>query len=266
MLIRHGHIAPCSLAAVLLAAGCAGGAQPAGGIGGDDPGAQASPGIAAAHPPSRASVPTTGQEVLAGGGNDYPPRGLPRIYATASWPLYSTFDGVVSEADLFVVAEVVGVRPGRTVGDPALPFTNADLLVTDVGRGNASPGRVITLEQTGGIYRPTHAAQDAKGSVEPLPSEAPVGAQPYPPADITDSPVVLELRDDPLLAIGQRVAVALRWNAGLELYQLVNPQGRFRVDANGRVHPARLDDPAVQMLDGLTVQDLLELVRSVPTA
>lgn len=260
MLIGRVHFAVCSLAAILLAAGCVGAPQPAGPTRGGEPGGQASSDVAATNPISRATLPTAGE------GGVYPPRGLSRIYATASWPLYSTFDGVISEADVFVIAEVVDVRPGRTAGDPALPFTDVDLLVTDVGRGSVSPGRVITLEQTGGVYRAAHAAQDAKGSVEPLPSEAPAGAQPYPPAEITDSPVVLELRDDPLLAIGQRVAVALLWNVDLELYQLVNPQGRFSVDVNGRVHPARVDDPAVRRLDGLTVQDLLERVRSVQTA
>jgi len=195
--------------------------------------------------------------------SDYPPPELARIYAMASWPLFSSFDEVVDRSDLFVIGVVDGVRPGRMVGDPALPFTNVDLAVIQAALGSIARGAVLTVEQTGGVYRPTHAASDARLPVAPLPSEAPAGMQPYPPPEISDDPVVLEVRDDPLLRVGERVALALVWKPDLALYQLVSPQGRFNIDPFDRVHPQRQDDPAVGGFDGVSVGELIARVKAI---
>lgn len=194
------------------------------------------------------------------------PEELPRTYATAAWPLFKTFDGVLAEADVFVVAEVVAVRSGRTFGDvQPLPSTDVDLLVTNVGKGELRAKDIVTLTQTGGLYRPTHIVNDAKGSVAPLPSDAPPGVEPYAPPSLTDTPVLLQLDDDPLLRVGERVALALRWVPDLKVYVLLNPQGRFNVDLAGGVHVVRKDDPAVAGLENLTIEQLIARVGAAAT-
>lgn len=210
-------------------------------------------------PPPASSKPNAGRNLSA-----WPyPEDLPRTYATASWPLFKTFDGVLAEADVFVVGEVVAVRSGRTFGDvQPLPSTDVDLLVTGVGKGELRANDIVTLTQTGGLYRPTHIVNDAKGSVAPLPPDAPPGAQPYPPPPANAEPVLLELQDDPLLRVGERVGLALRLVPDLDVYVLLNPQGRFNVDSAGRVHVVRKEDEALAGLDGLTVEQLLARVRA----
>jgi len=83
-------------------------------------------------------------------------------FETRSGPLFSSFDEVVDRSDLFVIGLVDGVRPGRMVGHPALPLTNVDLAVIQVALGSTARGAVLTVEQTGGVYHPTHAASDAR--------------------------------------------------------------------------------------------------------
>lgn len=191
--------------------------------------------------------------------------GSPNTTAEASWVAFSSFEAIVRKADLFVVVEVVGSAPGRKVADytgtDVTPFTNVQLKILDIGKGNAASGQVITIEQYGGLYRPTHAIADSRLSQAPLPLAAGPGVQPLPPASIPDQDVLLELRQDPLLKVGEKVAIALTWNADLGLYQRFAFQSRFAVDGLGRVHPVLRDDPVVAGLDGMSLPQLLAVVR-----
>lgn len=76
--------------------------------------------------------------------------------------------------------------------------------------------------------------------------------QPLPPAPIPDKDVLLELRQDPLLKVGEKIAIALVWNADLKLYQRFAFQSRFAIDDAGRVHPFLRDDAVVAGLDGMS--------------
>ncbi len=189
----------------------------------------------------------------------------PKTTAEASWVAYPSFEAIVRKADLFVVAEVVGTAPGRRVtdytGTDVTPFTNVQLKILDTGKGGAAAGQTITIEQYGGAYRPTHAITDSRLPQATLPPAAGPGVQPLPPAAIPDRDTLLEFRQDPLLKVGEKVAIALIWNADLGLYQRFAFQARFAVDAAGRVHPFLRDDPAVAALDGLPLAQFLAVVR-----
>jgi hypothetical protein len=188
----------------------------------------------------------------------------PKTIADASWVGYPSFEAIIRKADLFVVAEVVGTTPGRKVtdysGTDVTPFTNVQLRVLDVGKGDARAGQVITIEQYGGLYRPTHAIADTRLPQATVPPAAGPGVQPRPPAAIPDRDVLLELRQDPLLKAGERLAIALTWNNDLKLYQRFAFQARFAIDDAGRVHPVLRDDPIVAGLDGMSVSQLLKVV------
>lgn len=222
--------------------------------------------------PVSSAPPSGGSTAAAAAATDrasnaqsYPPD-LPRVIGVASWELESTFDAVVEKADLFVVGEVIAVQPGREVAETptqSLPFTNSQIRVTDVGKGVPRDDE-ITVEQTGGVYRPTHAIEDSKLPVAPLPPDAPSGVAPLSPA-APPSKVLLELEDDPLFRVGQQVALALMWKPELNVYQIVNPQGRFAVRDDGTVQPILGDDPAVKDLAGATVEDLLQRVSAAAT-
>lgn len=207
--------------------------------------------------------PANGTDELTGQG--YPPAGLPRAESVVSWQTFSTFDEVVREADLFVVGEIVAVEPGREVAETptqSLPFTNSVIRVTDVAKGKLSSTGLITVEQPGGIYRPTHAIEDAKLPPAPLPSDAPSGASPLDPVVPPDE-LLLEVRDDPLFKVGENVALALVWKPKLGVYQIVNPQARFDVQTDATVQPILSDDPATKDLRGLRLDEFLRRVAAV---
>jgi hypothetical protein len=193
------------------------------------------------------------------------PPDLPRVVGSASWPLYSSFDEVVQRADVFVIGTVVAVAPGREVADETgqrLPFLNSQLRVTRIAKGTVSPGETITVEQTGGVNRPTHAIEDAKLSPAPLPSDAPSGVRPRPPV-APPAAILLELEGDPLFKPGEETALALVWKPELGVYQILNPQCRFNVRPDETVMPVLRDEPAVQGPAGKTVDELVRAVSAV---
>lgn len=61
--------------------------------------------------------------------------------------------------------------------------------------------------------------------------------------------------------VGARYLLFLQEQPGTGYYFQVNDQGRFRVSA-GRLHPVVPDDPVAQTLDGRSVADALDLVKS----
>ena len=186
---------------------------------------------------------------------------LPRAEGRATWILYPTFGEVIAEADLFIVGDVVSAGPGREAGTTyPLPTTVSEIRIVDIAKGSSPTVGLVSVEQTGGIHRPTHAIEDARLSPAPLPPEAPTGAKPLDPGTPPDE-MLLELADDPLLRPGERVALALRWVSELEVYRLVNPQGRFAITADGFVTPILREDSAVRGLSGRTVAELLDEVR-----
>ena len=189
------------------------------------------------------------------------PADLPRAEGRASWILYPTLEEVIAEADLFIVGDVVSAAPGREAGATfPLPTTVSEIKIVDIAKGSSPTPGLVSVEQTGGIYRTTHAIEDARLSPAPLPPEAPTGAKPRDPGTPPDE-MLLELADDPLLRPGERVALALRWVPELEVYRLVNPQGRFSITADSFVTPILSEDSAVRALAGRTVAELLGEVR-----
>jgi hypothetical protein len=188
---------------------------------------------------------------------------LPRVLASARYRAFASFAELVRAAELFVVAEVVSLAPGRRVPDATgtdiLPFTNVTVRVMQVAKGDIPVGTTIVLEQTGGIYRPTHAINDQHGQQANLPPDAPAGVRPLPPAVIPDRDMIYELKEDPLLRRGERVVLALRWRSELGLYQLVSLQGRFNVAPNETVRTLLHDDSVVAPFDGMGLSALLSL-------
>jgi len=197
----------------------------------------------------------------SGGEAVYPPASLPRAEGRASWILYPSFADVVAAADLFIVGQVVEVSAGPGAGTTyPLPTTVSRVRIAQVAKGAPPADGSVRVEQTGGVYRPSHAIEDARLSPGPLPSQAPAGASPLDPGTPPQQ-VLLELEDDPLFRPGERLALALQWVPQRGTYRVVNPQGRFAVDEAGRVAPILRDDPAVQGLAGLAADELLERVR-----
>lgn len=192
---------------------------------------------------------------------------LPRVAASASYRAFPSFSELVRASDLVVSAEVVSLVPGRRVADntgtDVLPFTNVSVRVTEVAKGDTAIGTTLVVEQTGGIYRPTHAIADSRGEQATLPPDAPSGVQPLPPAVIPDRDVLYELKEDPLLRRGERVVLALRWRAQLGVYQLSSLQGRFNVTQSGTVQTLLRSDPVVGPLDGISVSELFSRVAQV---
>lgn len=207
--------------------------------------------------------PTTGADRPE--GQAYPPADLPRAESVAEWQAFSTFEEVVREADLFVVGEIVVVKPGREVAEiptQRLPFTDSVIRVTEVAKGAPPSTGLITVEQVGGVYRPTHAIEDAKLPPAPLPADAPRGASPLEPVVPPDE-LLLEVRDDPLFKVGETVALALVWRPRSGLYQIVNPQGRFAIRSDATAQPILSDDPATEDLRGVRLDELLRRVAAV---
>lgn len=194
-------------------------------------------------------------------------RDEPGISAEAFWVRFPSFAAIVQKADIFVVAEVIGTTSGRTVADytgtDLTPYTNVQLRILDIGKGKMSVGHIVVMEQYGGLYRPSHAISDSRLPQAPLPSAAGAGVQPQPPAQIPDRDVMLELGQDPLLKVGEKVALPLIWNGQLNLYQRFAFQGRFAVDPDGHVHPFLRDDPVAAPFDGMSLTRFLAGVRSI---
>ncbi len=191
----------------------------------------------------------------------YPPDDLPRMTGTATWAFMSTFEELVDSSDLFVVGDVIDVAPAPDLGE-RLPYSQSTIRVSTVAKGRSETGGTITVYQTGGIYDRSHAIEDQQKSPGPLPPEAPEGMEPQPPASIAPF-VLLELEDNPLFRVGEHVALALRWDSTVSAYLVVaGPQGRFRVDAQERVHPLAAQHPAVAPLDGISLQELVARVSA----
>jgi hypothetical protein len=191
----------------------------------------------------------------------YPPDDLPRSEGTATWAFVSTFEELVDSSDLFVVGDVIDIAPAPDLGG-RLPYSQSTIRVSTVAKGRSETGGTITVYQTGGIYDRTHAIEDQQKSPGPLPPEAPEGMEPQPPASIAPF-VLLELEDNPLFRVGDHVALALQWEPTVSAYLVVaGPQGRFRVDAQERVHPLAAHHPAVAPLDGISLQELVARVSA----
>ncbi len=134
--------------------------------------------------------------------------------------------------------------------------------MVSAAKGPISAGEVIEVEQTGGIYKRTRALENQLHSQAPLPSAAPSGLQPLPPASIAPF-VLLELEGDPLFRVGEEVALGLRAIPDSERYVLVGPQGRFTVLADRTVRPILDDDGVVAPLDGVSMDELADRVAEM---
>lgn len=183
---------------------------------------------------------------------------------TVEWAFLGSFEEIVEAADIFIVGEVIAVAPAPDRG--RLPGTNSTIRVTQIVKGRSETGDTITVYQTGGVYRRTHAIKDQQGNPAPLPPEAPPGAKPQPPASIAPL-YLLELEDDPLFRVGESVALGLTWVSQRTAYLLVSgPQARFRVDERGEVHPMLDDHPAVSSLDGISLEELTARVAAIESS
>lgn len=178
-----------------------------------------------------------------------------------TWAFVSSFEKLVASADLFAVGEVIKVAPAPDLGG-SLPYSQSTIRISTVAKGRSETGELITVYQTGGVYRRTHAIEDQLKRPGALPPEAPAGMEPLPPASIAPI-VLLELEDNPLFRVGDHVALALQWEPTVSAYLVVaGPQGRFRIDAQQTVHPLAASHPAVAPLDGVALQELVSRVAA----
>ncbi len=182
-----------------------------------------------------------------------------------SWPFLASFEELIETADIFVVGEVVAVRPGESISGQ-IAKSDSLIHVSASAKGDLPADSIVTIQQTGGVEDQTESNRDLSGSPAPLPPEAPPGAQPRPPGPTLPPFMLWELENDPIFRVGERVALALQWSPYIDMYQVwVGPQGRFRIDGQDRVHPMLLEDPAVGSLDGLTIEELLTRVEAIAT-
>lgn len=196
----------------------------------------------------------------------YPPEGQPGWdMVHTSWPFLPSFEELIETADVFVVGEVVAVRPGESISGK-IAKSDSLILVSSSAKGGLPAGSVVVVQQTGGVEDHTESNRDRAGSPAPLPPEAPPGAQPLPPGPTLPPFMLWEQENDPIFRAGERVALALQWSPYIDMYQVwVGPQGRFQIDDQDRVHPMLLADPAVASLDGLTIEELLARVEAIAT-
>lgn len=194
----------------------------------------------------------------------YPPEEMPRWDTVeVSWGYLSSFEEIIEAADIFILGEVLAVGPRETSSPMAK--SQSQILVTTSAKGALPAGSIVLVGQIGGIEDQTENNKDfgGSGSPAPLPPEAPPGAEPLPPRPTLPPFMLVEPDDHPIFRVGERVVLALRWSPLLGMYEGVRgPQGRFRIDAQGRVHPMDPEDPTVASLGGLTVEELLARVAA----
>lgn len=195
----------------------------------------------------------------------YPPEDMPRYDGVeVSWGFMSSFEEVIKAADIFIVGEVLAVGPRETSGPMAK--SQSQIQVTAMAKGSLPRDSFILVGQIGGIEDQTGRIKDRSGRLAPLPPEAPPGAKPLPPGPSIPPFILFEPTDNPIFRVGERVVLALYWSPLLGMYEGVRgPQGRFRIDAQDRVHPMNPDDPATAALDGLTVEELFMRVEAIAT-
>jgi len=187
---------------------------------------------------------------------------FPKVTAEARWPEYGTVAALTRAADVIVLGHITGVGPGRSIPGPAsLPFTNATLVVNRVAKGPLSPGATIVVEQTGGFYV-SSTVQDLQRLPRATP---PAGAGPgvgaYPRPSPGSEYVFVEVEGDPLFFVREETVLFLRWKAELGVYQIVGPQGRFRV-LGDRVQAMWPSDRVVGRFQGDTVNAVFREVTS----
>lgn len=179
-----------------------------------------------------------------------------------SWGSLPSFEEVIAAADIFIVGEVLAVGPRETSSPMAK--SQSQIHVTAMAKGSLAAGSLVLVGQIGGIEDQTKRNKNRSRSPAPLPPEAPPGAKPLPPGPSLPPFMLFEPEDHPIFRVGERVVLALYWSPLLGMYEGVRgPQGRFRIDAQDRVHPMDPDDPTTADLDGLTVEELLAHVRSI---
>lgn len=187
---------------------------------------------------------------------------LPRMESSVSWPAAASFEDLIAAAHTFIVGDVTEIELVPSVGPGDLPHSTSTILLSDAVMGEPQPGDTISVSQTGGAYIPHHFGQEWQTTAPPMPPDAGPGERPAPPAS-GPGLYLLELEDDPLFCVGERVALALSRIDDQPGHVLATgPQSRFTVDDHGRIHPIVQDDPAVAPLDGMTIEQLLQRVES----
>lgn len=187
---------------------------------------------------------------------------FPKVTAEARWPSYPSLASLAQAADLIVRGEVTAVLPGRSIAGPAsLPFTNATIAVTSVAKGAATSGASITVEQTGGFYISSTVLELQRLPQATPPPGAGPGVGPYPRPSPGSEYVFVEVGGDPLFFMREEVVLFLRWKPELGVYQIVGPQGRFRVLGENMQAMAPRDG-VVGRFHGAEVSDLFQEIAT----
>jgi len=187
---------------------------------------------------------------------------FPKVKAEARWQSYASVATLSGAADLIVRGQVVTVGPGRSIaGAASLPFTNASVLISTVAKGGLTTGATVTVEQTGGFYISTTVSDLRRLPQATPPPGAGPGVGPYPRPSAGSEYVFLEVEGDPLFFVREEVVLFLRWKSDLGVYQILGPQGRFRV--LGQYLESMLpNDPVVGKFHGLSADRLLDEVKA----
>lgn len=131
---------------------------------------------------------------------------------SAGWDYYPNFKDLAGNSTHIVIGQVMGIKAAYDKED--IPFTDYNLEINAVVKGNVNPGDMIVIRQTG-----------AEGSDE-----------------------IVELDDDPLLKQGETFVGFLRYSQDHGVYPIVGgPQGRYEVE-NGLVYSLDKYDPDADYL------------------
>ena len=152
------------------------------------------------------------------------------IQARAQWAdVYKTPGGLVSGADLIVIAEHIGAEPGVLLGEGihATPMTNNYFAVHSTMKGEFS-GDELLVEQTGGVF---------------------------------GNGITLNINDGGPYDSGAMYLLFLK-NQGNGVYYVINHQARYQLDEqNDKLIGVDPTDPVVAVLHGRTINRGLEGVE-----
>jgi hypothetical protein len=147
------------------------------------------------------------------------------LHAKAQWAeVYRTPGGLVSGADLIVVARHVAAQPGRVVGDT--PFTYNGFEIQSVLKG-AHDGRELVVEQTGGLM---------------------------------DNDVILGIDDGGRFVPGRSYLLFLKAQGDHGVYYQINHQARYEINGDGTLRGVDPTDAVVAAFNGRTLDEALDKV------
>ena len=148
------------------------------------------------------------------------------VQAKAQWAeVYRTPGGLVSGADLIVVAKHVASQPGRIVGDT--PFTYNGFEIQGVLKG-VHDGHDLVVEQTGGM---------------------------------TPDNVILGIDDGGPFVPGHRYLLFLKAQGANGVYYQINHQARYEIERDGMLKGVDATDAVVARFNGRPLDEASAVVE-----